>query len=40
MQREIEDRLAKLLLAGEVADGSLVKVSVSPDASSLAVGAE
>ncbi|MEL0261030.1 MAG: AAA family ATPase [Aquiluna sp.] len=35
MQREIDDRLANLLLAGEVADGSFVRVDVSEDKSSL-----
>jgi ATP-dependent Clp protease ATP-binding subunit ClpB len=35
MQREIDDRLANLLLAGEVADGGFVRVDVSEDKSSL-----
>jgi len=37
MQREIDDRLANLLLAGEVADGSFVTVDVSPDRETLVV---
>jgi len=37
MQKEIDDRLANLLLAGEVADGSLVKVDVSPESDRLSV---
>jgi hypothetical protein len=37
MQREIEDQLANLLLAGKVSDGALVKVEVSPDQQSLQV---
>jgi ATP-dependent Clp protease ATP-binding subunit ClpB len=40
MQREIEDRLANLLLAGKVEDGSLVKVEVSDDGADLRVVAE
>jgi ATP-dependent Clp protease ATP-binding subunit ClpB len=40
MQREIEDRLANLLLAGKVEDGSLVKVEVSDDGAELRVVAE
>ena len=39
MQREIDDRLANLLLAGEVNDGSQVLVDVSQDKSSLAIAA-
>ena len=37
MQKEIDDRLANLLLAGEVADGSFVKVDVSPESDRLSV---
>jgi ATP-dependent Clp protease ATP-binding subunit ClpB len=37
MQREIDDQLANLLLAGKVSDGALVKVEVSPDQQSLQV---
>jgi ATP-dependent Clp protease ATP-binding subunit ClpB len=37
MQREIDDRLAQLLLAGEVADGSHVRVDVATDAQELKV---
>jgi ATP-dependent Clp protease ATP-binding subunit ClpB len=40
IQREVEDRLANLLLAGEVVDGSLVKVEVSEDGAELKVFAE
>ena len=40
MQREIDDRLANLLLAGEVADGSFVRVEVSQDGESLEVLAD
>ena len=40
MQREIEDRLANLILAGEISDGSLVVVDVAADADSLSVRAE
>jgi ATP-dependent Clp protease ATP-binding subunit ClpB len=39
MQKEIDDRLANLILAGEVADGSLVRVDVAPDKDSLAMEA-
>jgi ATP-dependent Clp protease ATP-binding subunit ClpB len=38
MQREIDDRLANLILAGEVADGASVVVDVSVDESCLSVG--
>ncbi|WP_460699927.1 ATP-dependent chaperone ClpB [Nocardia thraciensis] len=38
IQQAIGDSLAKELLAGEVADGDLVKVSVSPDGDGLIVG--
>jgi ATP-dependent Clp protease ATP-binding subunit ClpB len=37
MQREIDDKLANLLLAGEVEDGSFVKVDVSEDQQALEV---
>jgi len=38
MQREIDDRLARALLAGEVRDGDTVRVDVAPDGDTLAVG--
>jgi len=37
LQREIDDRLANLLLAGEVEDGSFVRVDVASDATGLEV---
>ena len=37
MQREIDDKLANLLLAGEVEDGSFVRVDVSADRQALLV---
>jgi len=37
MQREIDDRLAALLLAGELVDGSQVVVDVAKDKSSLVI---
>jgi ATP-dependent Clp protease ATP-binding subunit ClpB len=37
MQKEIDDKLANLLLAGEVADGSFVRVEVSPQGDALSV---
>jgi len=40
MQKEIDDKLANLLLAGEVADGSFVRVDVAADASGLQVTAD
>jgi ATP-dependent Clp protease ATP-binding subunit ClpB len=40
MQKEIDDRLANLLLAGEVADGSFVKVDVSETGENLDVVSE
>jgi ATP-dependent Clp protease ATP-binding subunit ClpB len=40
IQREIEDRLANLLLAGEVSDGSFVKAEVREDGTSLKLVAE
>lgn len=39
MQREIDDRLARALLAGDVRDGDTVVVDVAPDGSGLWVGA-
>ena len=39
MQKEIDDRLANLLLAGELRDGSFVKVDNSGDSESLNVSA-
>lgn len=40
MQREIDDRLARALLAGEVRDGDTVVVDVQPGGSGLWVGAQ
>jgi len=37
MQQQIDDQLANLLLAGDVIDGSLVRVDVNADQSGLAV---
>ncbi|MEY3028993.1 MAG: hypothetical protein RL198_390 [Actinomycetota bacterium] len=37
MQREIDDRLASLLLSGEVVEGALVRVDVLPDGTALTV---
>ncbi|MEY2826755.1 MAG: hypothetical protein RLZZ122_1119, partial [Actinomycetota bacterium] len=37
MQREIEDKLAQLLLAGDVSDGSVVRADVAPDSQGLTV---
>ena len=37
MQRQIDDRLARALLAGEIRDGDTVLVDVAPDGESLAV---
>ncbi len=37
MQKEIDDRLANLLLAGEITDGSFVKVDVDTGAEALRV---
>jgi ATP-dependent Clp protease ATP-binding subunit ClpB len=37
MQREIDDKLANLLLAGDASEGSQVVVEVSPDKSGLSV---
>jgi len=39
MQKEIDDKLANLLLAGVVAEGSFVRVEVAPDNESLLVTA-
>ncbi|MDR6971925.1 AAA family ATPase [Leifsonia shinshuensis] len=39
MQREIEDRLATALLAGEIRDGDLVRVDLDREADRLTVGA-
>ena len=38
MQREIDDRLARALLAGEVRDGDTVRVDVAPVGDELVVG--
>jgi ATP-dependent Clp protease ATP-binding subunit ClpB len=38
MQREIDDRLARALLAGDVHDGDVVRVDVSPVGDELEVG--
>ena len=40
MQREIEDRLANLLLAGQVVDGAAMVVDVDPEGSGLSVTAQ
>ena len=40
MQKEIDDKLANLLLAGEVADGTFVRVDVAADGSGLQVTAD
>mgnify|MGYP002776349788 FL=1 len=37
MQQQFDDRLANLLLAGSIHDGSTVRVDIAPDASSLVV---
>ena len=37
MQQEIDDRLARALLAGELRDGDLVRVDLGPDGDSLTV---
>ena len=39
MQKQIDDRLANLLLAGEISDGSFVKVDVGENGESLSVSA-
>ena len=38
MQHEIDDRLARALLSGEVHDGDTVMVGVQPGADELTVG--
>ena len=38
MQREIDDRLARALLAGDVRDGDTVRVEVDPVTDELVVG--
>jgi ATP-dependent Clp protease ATP-binding subunit ClpB len=38
VQQAIGDQLAKLLLAGEVHDGDVVSVNVSPDGDGLILG--
>jgi ATP-dependent Clp protease ATP-binding subunit ClpB len=38
MQREIDDRLARALLAGDVRDGDTVRVDVAPVGDELVVG--
>ena len=40
MQREIDDRLARALLAGEVHDGDVVRVDVAENGEGLTVAAE
>jgi ATP-dependent Clp protease ATP-binding subunit ClpA len=40
MQREIDDRLANLLLSGEAIDGSSVKVDVDSSGEHLAVSTQ
>lgn len=40
MQREIDDKLAQLLLAGKIADGALVKADVGQDGQGLEISAE
>ena len=40
MQKEIDDKLANLLLAGEIADGSFVRVDVAGDSQGLQVSAD
>ncbi|WP_158866705.1 ATP-dependent Clp protease ATP-binding subunit [Leifsonia sp. AG29] len=40
MQREIDDRLATALLAGEVRDGDLVRVDLAPEGDRLTVAAD
>jgi ATP-dependent Clp protease ATP-binding subunit ClpB len=39
MQKEIDDKLANLLLAGEVADGAFVRVDVNSQSDALSVTA-
>ena len=38
MQREIGDRLAKAILAGDIADGDTVLVDTAPDLMELTMG--
>jgi ATP-dependent Clp protease ATP-binding subunit ClpB len=38
VQQAIGDQLAKLLLAGEIHDGDVVQVNVSPDGDRLILG--
>ncbi|WP_308800219.1 ATP-dependent Clp protease ATP-binding subunit [Agromyces silvae] len=38
MQKEVDDRLARALLAGEIRDGDTVLVGLAPDGDSLTVG--
>ncbi len=40
MQREIGDRLARMLLSGDVADGDVVRVDRDPEGGGLALGTE
>ena len=40
MQKEIDDRLANMLLAGEVSEGKLIKVEVSPEGTALQLATE
>jgi ATP-dependent Clp protease ATP-binding subunit ClpA len=40
MQREIEDKLAQLLLAGKVTDGSLVKADLEAKSGGLVISAD
>jgi len=37
MQREIDDRLARVLLRGEVSEGDMIRVDVAPDGDGLAL---
>jgi ATP-dependent Clp protease ATP-binding subunit ClpB len=37
MQQQIDDQLANLILAGQIHDGSLVKVDLTPGAENLTV---
>jgi ATP-dependent Clp protease ATP-binding subunit ClpB len=37
MQKEIDDRLARALLAGEISDGDTVRVDLAEDSSGLTV---
>jgi ATP-dependent Clp protease ATP-binding subunit ClpB len=40
VQREIGDRLARMLLAGDVADGDVVRVDRDPDGGGLTLATE